>query len=417
MYHWLRVHFVSSPRIHSTSLKKMETRLPTEILAIVAQYASIDTLVQLSVVSRGVHFVVMPALYASIPDMNMPRAIQCLRTLLIKPEAARLVRSFVFNLSVCHALQALRTLLIRVLGNMTGLHTLSLYLWAGPPSILSQMSCRLTKFTCMVLSNDSFPISQFLMSQPTIEELIIMCPSKDISGLGLDALPVLRQLTAPYWLLHDLLLPRLSHISQLTVTGIAIDAKKFVHLAEIFKTGKHPRSLELIIGMDITNPMVIQAFSLGLALVGLAAPFITSLTLNISLGPIQKEELQNMFAFALPRFPNLKTLTVLTPPSTSSEYIHGDSQTRPMQDTISLLHSKLVSVSDTPVDIFLFFPRPQVEPGQAQSRPNVIPISLYNRSCHLPLLKAWRRVHHGLEYVVFPEKRYTCTDDEHGSDS
>ncbi|KAL5640640.1 hypothetical protein ACGC1H_001202 [Rhizoctonia solani] len=243
-----------------------------------------------------------------------------------------------------------------------------------------------------------------------------MCPSRDISDLHPDALPVLRQLTAPYWLLYNLLPPRLPRLSQLTITGIAIDAKEFVRLAGIFKRAKHTRSLELIIVMNITNPMIIQAFSLGLALVGLAAPFITSLTLDISQGPIQQEELQNMFAFALPRFPNLKTLAILTPPSTSTEYIHSDSHTHSMQFTISLLYSKLLSVSDTPVDISLLVPHPQVGPSQTNC-PNLIPISLYDKSCHMPLLKAWRQVHRGLEYVVFPEKRYAYVDNEHGGDS
>ncbi|CAE6347996.1 unnamed protein product [Rhizoctonia solani] len=393
-----------------THLKKMETRLPIEIIAMVAKYASIDALAHLSVVSRSVYFISMPRLYASVPDMDIPRTIRCLRTLSAKPEAARLVHSFAFNLRIFYALQALYVLLNRSLCNMTGLRTLSLRLKTPMPSVLSQMSCRLTKFTFRATSNDLSQISQFLMTQSTIEELSITSPLRRIPGLDPDALPALKQLTAPAWLLHDLLLPRLLRLSRLRVTRIRTDTERFVELAKVFKKAKHPRSLALMIEADLTHLMAAPTVSLGLALVGQAAPFITSLALDIHHGGtrVERKELQNMVSFALPWFPSLTTLVILAPPLSLNAYTHDNPPTRRMRvplGKISLLDRELSSASGVPVDRLMLFVGPPDEPGQEQIYP--IPDVLYNKTCQMHLLKAWHRIHRGLERVAFPRNGYT----------
>ncbi|CAE6475254.1 unnamed protein product [Rhizoctonia solani] len=357
----------------------------------------------------------MPTLYASIPNMSISRTIRCLRTLSAKPEAAHLVRSFRFHPPSFHALHAFHALLTRVLGNMTGLRALLLNLETTTPSILSRVSCRLTTFIC-VTHNDSSQISQFLKTQPTIEELSITCPFRGISGLDPDALPALKRLIVPTWLLYDFALPRLSRLSRLCITRTSIDS--FVDLAAIFKIAKPPRSLELVIEMDTTIPMTIQVVSLGLAIVGVVAPFITSLMLDIYQGNIQQGELQGMFTFVLPWFPNLKTLTIISPPPTSSAYSNDEPQTYSVQmlsDRIPILHRGLVSLSGRPVDISILFPE-QVEHGQTQDQPNSIPDAPNDRSCHMQLLKAWRQVHFGLERVVFPGNAYAYVDKKQGND-
>ncbi|KAG8763193.1 hypothetical protein FRC11_005549 [Ceratobasidium sp. 423] len=394
----------------------MAARLPVELLDLVSHYASMGTQARLLAVSRNVYFVSVRALYATIPFLTISRTAKCLLTLSAKPEIACLVRSFRFSPPSFHALGAFRTLLTRALGNMINLHTLSLELDTFvAPSALAQIFYRLRKLVYTQSSDEPHPISKFLSTQPTIEELTLLCRPHDISTLHPTALPALRKLAAPTWLLPKLLLTRLSRLSQLRVIGNMTDAEQFFHLAALFKIANPPDSLELAIGMDATAcPTITQIVSLGLALIGLKAPFISLLRVDVHQGHIQQDKLQNMFAFALPKFPNLKTLEVMSlspPPSAHT----GDSpQTRPLQtvpmaSTITSLCNALGSTSTSPVDVSTLFPVPQAEPNQAPYQQDPIIDALYDKACQIQILKTWYRIHPRLERVVFPERTFTFT--------
>ncbi|CAE6446986.1 unnamed protein product [Rhizoctonia solani] len=400
------------------ALVKMTARLPIELLDLVAQYSSMDTQARLSPVSRDVYFVSVRALYASIPDMTVSHTTKCLLTLSGKPEIACLVRSFYFFPSSFHALRAFRTLITRALGNMTNLHTLSLGLDTFPASSLVQFSFRLRKLVYTHSYYEPHPVSQLLSTQPTIEELTLLCPPHDISTLDRDALPALKKLSAPIWLLPKLLLSRMSRLTQLRVIGNMAEADQFFQLGALFKVAEPPDSLELAIGMDATTHLMItQIVSLGLALIGLAAPFISSLRVDIHQGYIQQDKLQNMFAFVLPRFPNLKTLVVMSLPPPPSAHTSDSPRTRLLQarpetGAIASLCDVLRSMSASPVDTSILFPTPQVESDQTPSQQDPILDPLYDKACQLEILKVWYRIHPKLERVLFPGRGYIFTNEE-----
>ncbi|KDN34668.1 hypothetical protein RSAG8_12258, partial [Rhizoctonia solani AG-8 WAC10335] len=249
---------------------KIVIRFPTEILAIITQYASIDTLPHLSLVSRKMYFITIPVLYASIPDLCMPRTIRCLLTLSTKPEVAHLVRSFSVDSPCSYALRAFHSLLTRALSNMTGLRRLSIQSDIAISGVLSQMSCRLTELDCFIPPGDSYFISKFLSTQPAIEKLTINCSPDDLSTLDPEALPALRELAAPIHLLPTFLISRLPHIprlpqlSQLCVFMLTPDLTQFLQLARALKAAKLPKSLKLIIKLLTTiDSTMIGVVSLG----------------------------------------------------------------------------------------------------------------------------------------------------------
>ncbi|CAE6481470.1 unnamed protein product [Rhizoctonia solani] len=393
---------------------QMATRFPIEMFSIIAQYASLEARMHLSVTSRGIYRITISMLYASIPEMNIPRTIRCLRTLSAKPEVARLVRSISLDFTISRVFRSFHSLLSRALTNMAGLHTLSIQVDFAISRTLIRMSCRLTELVCYVPSEDSHLISEFLSTQPTIQKLTLLCPSGDLSTLHPDALPALRELSAPTYLLDTLLLPRLPCLSRLCVLGASISTKKFVFLVLVFQKAKHLKSLELVIEMDLTTHfMTSQTVSIGLALIGLVAPYITSLKLDIIRGHIPPYELQSMFAFCLPWFPDLKTLSVTSPPP--NEHTGGPSQTGPRQShaiTFHSLHGMLLSMADTPVDFSILFQVPYPITGYIEyfEPKNPFPNALYDTSCHTEILQAWRQVHSGLETVFFPEFGYEYKD-------
>ncbi|KEP47938.1 hypothetical protein V565_138910 [Rhizoctonia solani 123E] len=348
--------------------------------------------------------------------MDIPRTIRCLRTLSAKPEVARLVRSFSLNHTISRVFRSFHSLLSRALSNMTGLHTLSIMADFTISRALIQMSCQLIELVCYVPPEDSRYIPEFLSTQPTIKKLTILCPSGDLSTLHPDALPSLRELSAPTHLLDTLLLARLPCLSRLCVLGASTNTEKFFFLVLVFRIAKHFKSLELVIEMDLTTHMgTSEAVAVGLALIGLAAPYIISLKLDIHKGHILPHRLQNMFAFCLPWFPNLKTLTVTSPPPTPNEHTRGSSQSRPWKShatTFYSLHRILLAMSDTPVDFSALFraPYPKIEYTEDFEPQNPPPNALYDTSCHVEILRAWRRVHSGLEAVFFPEYGYEYMD-------
>ncbi|CUA76541.1 hypothetical protein RSOLAG22IIIB_12357 [Rhizoctonia solani] len=386
----------------------MAARLPIELLDIVAHNATIKTQANLSAVSRGAYSVSIRALYASIPHMNTTRTIQCLLTLSTSPQVARLVRSFSLPLSSSRVVQDDPGLLARGLGNMTGLTSLSLQLGVfATSSVLSPMSCRLTKFVCVLSSDDAYPIANFLSTQLAIEELYIVCPPDGLTNLQPEALPALRDLAAPLRLLPKLLSSRVSQISRLSVLGTMADVDELLQLGVALETDKPPESMELVIGVDITAfLMTTDMLAHGLGLLGLRAPFLNLLRLEIHRGHIRQDGLQGVFLHALPKHPKLKTLVVMSQPPCSSAYIRKFPQAQPAQVAPSLL-----SISNTPANEFsTLSPRylsPQPEYDEALNWPSLVPDALHDKSCHIKILSAWHQVHPQLERVVFPVGAYT----------
>ncbi|CAE6465024.1 unnamed protein product [Rhizoctonia solani] len=379
----------------------MAATLPIELLMIIAKHASRSLLPCLSLVSREIYSITMPLLYAAIPKLNlcMPRTIRCLLTLSTKPELARMVRSFHLILPFFHALRPFHFLISRALSNMTGLDSLTIHSNVPICSVLSQLSCRLTELLYHSSSSDPYPISGFLSTQPTIEKLIIDCPADGLSNLASDALPALRDLSAPVELLWSPLSSHLSRLSRLFVLNTMTNLAQFIQLARSLQTITAPRPLELIVGIDTSeNSGVIEIASLGLACLGSAAPFITSLKLNIYKGYIQQDELHDIFLFALPRFPNLRKLTMVSPPPREITYTR-DFQMRKLSQTVSLLHNALYSVLTT--DILLLL---TLQPESPQDQPSSD--ALHDKSCHNKVLRAWGQIHPGLECVVFPDAMY-----------
>ncbi|KAF8666222.1 hypothetical protein RHS04_09714 [Rhizoctonia solani] len=268
----------------------MVVRLPTELLDLVSRYADMGTQAQLSLASHSVYSISIRTLYASIPHMNISRTTRCLLTLSTNLELAHMVRSFSLHLSPSDILRPFHSLLTRALGNMTELHTLSLQLGTyATSSVMSQMSCRLKKFVCIIASDPSYPVSQFLSTQPCIEELYVVCRPEDISTLDPEALPALRDLAAPLQLLPVLIRTRLSRLSRLSVLGTIGKSGSFIELIMALRSAKPPESLELVVGVDVNAiSMVPKILTPGLAVLGLYAPFIALLRLEIHEGCIKR---------------------------------------------------------------------------------------------------------------------------------
>ncbi|CAE6427536.1 hypothetical protein ACGC1H_001203 [Rhizoctonia solani] len=358
--------------------------LPIELIALVAQYADMRTQGRLSAVSRDVYSICIRTLYQSIPEMSVSRTTQCLLTLSKKPELAHLVRCFTFLLTPSPLFfQTFLTIFSRALSNMNNLHSLMLdvdVLITMDPS--KHISCQLTYFYCCIPTQGSFPVSQFLASQPTIQELHIICHLDDISSLGPEALPALRKLTAPLSLLPRLLPSRFSRLSQLFVLGDMIDSDGFMQLGTMLTLPNPPRSLELAIHMEINTAMIAPpVIASMLSHLGQAGPFISTLVLNKQGGRIEQDELQSIFISALPRFPNLKILVLMSqdpPPDASLP----DPQTPPVQ---------ALSLNSEPAPALM---------------PNARLDAFHDRSCYPKIVKAWRQIHSGLKWVVFPAGTY-----------
>ncbi|CAE6439447.1 unnamed protein product [Rhizoctonia solani] len=378
----------------------MAVRLPNELLDLIAQHTTRHTQAQLSAVSRRVYYVSTRVLYASILNMDITRTTRCLLTLSKNPELARLVRFFLY-VSYSHALGSFHALLTRALSNMTSLQTLWFYhdTYAPMSGIKIRTSCRLTKLVYVSESDTSYPIFQFLSTQPSIEELHISCRSDNTSTLGPEALPALRDLTAPLHLLPILLESRLSRLTRLSVLGTMSEPEAFVQLGMILEATKPPESIELVIGTHInfrTSSIIRQVITPGLALLGLRIPFIDSLRLNIHQGRIEQDQLQDMFTFALPKFSNLKTLAVMSQLPASYAHVHRDPPTWLVRMT-----------SDTPTAL------PQSQVPHSEFVLTWRPLNhdaLYDTSCHMQVLKSWRQVHPSLERVVFPVGAYIFID-------
>ncbi|CAE6502131.1 unnamed protein product [Rhizoctonia solani] len=399
---------------------QLETKLPIEILDLIVHYSTTDTRAHLSAVSQNAYTVSVRTLYASIPEMSITRTSQCLLTLSMRPDLARLVRSYCFYISPCRRiLQAFSPLLSYALSNMKNLRTLSLDVNEDTTiQLLEQVSSRLTKLALSIPDKSSYPISQFLSNQPTIEELLLVCGLEDLSTLDTEALPLLRDLTAPLHVLSKLLPSRLSHMSQVSVLGIMTSQAKLVLLATILGQSNPPESLALIINVKYTA--VPTAISQGLRFLGQMAPFVSLLLLRKYGGDIKPSKLRDMFISVLPSFPNLKHLVLDSRPPSSSAYIRNartqtQDETQPIQTFSKALISDKTAVSlfqmlsntGGMTSAFLARHSAPFEPNRMQNQPTSSLDVFYDRSRLLHIVKAWRRVHPGLEWVVFPVGVYS----------
>ncbi|KAG8702758.1 hypothetical protein FRC09_004563, partial [Ceratobasidium sp. 395] len=68
--------------------------LPTELLVLITGFASQSTLASLALTSKTISALSIIPLYTSIPQMDAPRAVQCLGTLATNTRLAQLVRSY-----------------------------------------------------------------------------------------------------------------------------------------------------------------------------------------------------------------------------------------------------------------------------------------------------------------------------------
>ncbi|CAE6405738.1 unnamed protein product [Rhizoctonia solani] len=359
-------------------LTKISARLPTELIYLVIKSTTKDTQARLAAVSRHVYSISIRSLYASIPDMSVTRTTQCLLTLSKRPDLANLVQSFSFGLPLSpHFLQAFLVLLSRALHNMNNLRVLSLDMDAPLPiNLLNQISGRLTKLTCILPPEGSYPISQLLSNQPTIEELHIVCRPEDISTLSPESLPALKVLTAPTWILNTLLSLRLTHLSRLCILDIMELPELLTVLMAFITLPSPPESMQLVIHVKISSDWIPTA-ALFHALVALSQGILCISSLRLyTYGDITcQEELQDMFASNLSEFPRLDTSRLTFRPVTSDEYINNSARFQSMQTPLgggslqnamrhmSNVVAKLLSTLAT-----LSSPSaPQAEPNQTQA--------------------------------------------------
>ncbi|CAE6493734.1 unnamed protein product [Rhizoctonia solani] len=283
------------------------------------------------------------------------------------------------------------------------------------PYLLEGVSFRLTHLDLLIPSQASYPVSQFLSSQPTIEELLIICQSNDLSALSPDALPSLRNLSAPLTLLPTLLAFRLPHIARLSILGVMTHSDELIILSLLLALFNPPESLMLVVKVRVgANAITIADISRGLSILGEGAPFITLLALAKYGDQIGQDELQDMFIYALPHFPNLKQLNLMSRPMPQGADTRNP-QVEPVRTPsgiLSLLYNALAylysMLVNTPILFYFFSSRhaQQIGDDQTQNQPNPNLDPFYDRSCHQQIIMAWRQVHPKLEFVVFPGGKY-----------
>ncbi|CEL58378.1 hypothetical protein RSOLAG1IB_03124 [Rhizoctonia solani AG-1 IB] len=304
--------------------------------------------------------------------MSIPRATQCLVTLSKKLEVARLVYSFFLALPPRQFLRPFYAVLDRALGNMSNLQELSLIL--GLPITrnfpkVEAISKELTKLTCYTHTQDPHFLPSLLLDQPGIEELNILCGPAAIANLSPEALPALKCLHSPIWLLPMLLPSRLSHLSRLVIQEPMNSDADLRELSTALEEGTSPESMELDICMDLASCLMTpEIVSLGLSVLGSRAPFIHHLTVRLR-GPIQQDQLLGMFSPALPSFSSLGTL-IITPQLPTPE---------------------------------LYYPPEYV---QAQSQCNQAGDVFHDTLWHRQVIREWRRTNPALACVIFPIGKY-----------
>jgi hypothetical protein len=272
----------------------MAAILPTELLDLVVEYSSTSTQACLALVCRNIYYISVRALYASIPHMNTSRTTQCLLTLSWNTSLAHLVRTYALKISSSHPLKAFPELVTRALSNMSNLTDLSLQLGIFATSmVLKGVEFQLSKFVCVLVSDPTYPISRFLEAQPRIEELYLVCRPDSMTDLSPDALPALRDVAVPLRLLSPLLSSRLGHITRISALGTITDIEDVVTLGSIIRkapTRPAPGALiDVILGVDLTSHMMIpELIARGLACLGLRAPWIGLLRLEVHKGRVEQ---------------------------------------------------------------------------------------------------------------------------------
>ncbi|QRW19708.1 hypothetical protein RhiXN_01114 [Rhizoctonia solani] len=336
--------------------------------------------------------------------MSASRTTQCLLTLSTKPEIACLVRVFSLRLSSSRILHESPNILAHALGNMTNLISLSLHLAVFATSaILSQATFRLTKLVCIMTSDEAYSISTFLSTQPDIEELYIVGQPNGLTDLDIDALPALRDLAAPLRLIPSLIRSSGSKISHLSILGTIAEFEEFVQLGTILEAIQAPGRVELVMSVDITAfLMTTDILAKGLSLLGQRAPFtISLLRLELHRGHIRQDDLRDVLKSALPEFPNLKTLVIMSHSPVRGAYIRTPTQALSYSPPICSIPIGALST------LAPLHPSSRLEYDEARGWISLIPGVLHDKSCHKKLLGTWHRVHPVLERVVFPIGTYT----------
>ncbi|KAG8704196.1 hypothetical protein FRC09_003702 [Ceratobasidium sp. 395] len=345
----------------------MPRRLPTELLALIASFASQKTLARLALASRTTYAVSVRPLYASITTNSLqqgPRTIQCLDTLTTNTHLARLVQSYHLNITLEKYNPRLPALVTNALRNMTGLTELSLQLGlAFSSTVLEHATFKLHKIVCVVKSSSKYSISRFLNSQPEIESLYLVCHQSALTSLSPTALPALKDVAAPLCILPKIVMERLHHITRISCLGTITNIRDFdiITVAFVCAPVQPKAPVELVLGLDLRGPqMSPEWLRLGVWTLGYAAPWIGLLRLEVHKGRVEPTLLQHSITSALQSYPSLHTLVIMSSP-----------------------------------------------PPQFQTRAYIHPDPIHDVSQHIELLKSWRVSCPTLERVVFPVGVYT----------
>ncbi|KAG8704198.1 hypothetical protein FRC09_003704 [Ceratobasidium sp. 395] len=345
----------------------MSRRLPIELLALIASFASQQALARLASVSRTTYAVSIQPLYASITTMKGPRTVRCLDTLAANTHLARLVQSYHLNILNIPSQKYnghLSTLITNALRNMTSVTELSLQLGLTFSStVLEHATFKLHKLICVAVSNPKYPIARFLNSQPKIESLYLVCHQSALASLSPTALPALRDIAAPLRILPQILPTRLSHITRISCLGTFTNVFEFEILETMFQSAptRPTTPIEFVLGLDLRRHQLSTArFDIGLSMLGFSAPWIGLLRIEVHQGRIEPELLNHSLTSALLAYPFLHTLVIMSSP-----------------------------------------------PPKMQTRAYIHPDPIHDVSQHMELLKLWRMFCPTLKRIVFPVGVYT----------
>ncbi|KAG9099131.1 hypothetical protein FRC06_005618, partial [Ceratobasidium sp. 370] len=346
----------------------MPRSLPTELLALVAGFASESALAALSQASSTAYAVSVRPLYTSIASMSAMRTIQCLHTLASNAHLARLVRLY----SISTPFKELRrydvfsNLVACTLENTTNLAELSLQLGVSCTSaVFKHVTFKLRKLVCVVASDPAYPISRFLESQPSIESLYLVCRPDGLADLSAAVLPVLRDVAAPLDLLPDFIIRDLSQINLVSSLGTISSPSEIRKLAVMFALAPTQPlgNIELVLGLDLdAHDMLPDSIGSALAMLGDSAPGIGLLRLEVHKGRVEHEFMLESLTFALHHFSSLHTLVIMSQPK----------------------------------------PQPHT-PTRAYTHPDAV----HNSTFHASYLAAWHAARPSLKRVVLPIGVYT----------
>ncbi|KAG8727657.1 hypothetical protein FRC12_022336 [Ceratobasidium sp. 428] len=261
----------------------------------------------------------------------------------------------------------LSELVTAALKNMTGLTELSLRL--GPSfssAVLRKARFRLRKLVCTIVSAPEYPVARFLNSQRALESLYLNCGTERrfASVLSPEALPALKDISAPPQLLLDILPRRLCHTTSISLLGTIIDLNELATLIMLFHTStcSPTTPVECILGLDFSAPALRQEIVAELlSLLGHTAPWIGSLRLEVHLGQVEQDFLSRHLAQALSNYPSLRTLAIISSPQSR---IHAYMRPNPLSNTTQHMLYLNEWREACPTLEFVAFPNTQYEYGQ-----------------------------------------------------